>query len=154
MVTATGLAARVGRHYPIPTELGAEQAAAEYRARIDKAQPFDMVLLGMGEDGHTASLFPGHHWPQASVFAVTDSPKPPRERVTLSVAALQNCRSMLVLVTGTNKAGAVQKWRNGADLPVARVGDVEHSLVLIERKCLAFADGQTIPDAAAIESAK
>jgi len=153
-VTATGLAARVGRHYPIPTELGAEQAAAGYRARIDKAQPFDMVLLGMGEDGHTASLFPGHHWPQASVFAVTDSPKPPRERVTLGVAALQNCRSMLVLVTGTNKAEAVRKWREGADLPVARVSDVEHSLVLIERKCLAFADGQTIPDAAAIESAK
>lgn len=153
-VAATGLAARVGKHYPIPTELGAEQAAIEYRARIDKAQPFDMVLLGMGEDGHTASLFPGHQWPRASVFAVPDSPKPPGERVTLGIKALQNCRSMLVLVTGMNKAEAVRQWRAGADLPVARVSDVEHALVLIERKCLAIADGQPGPGTVAIESAE
>lgn len=154
MVMSTGLAARVGKHHPIPTELGAEQAATVYRARLEKAQPFDMVLLGMGEDGHTASLFPGKDWPQTPVFAVTDSPKPPRERVTLGIKALQNCRSMLVLVTGKNKARAVRRWREGADLPVARVSDIEHSLVLIERKCLAFADGQSTPDTVAIESAE
>ena len=153
-VAATGLAARAAKHHPIPTELGAEQAAAAYRARIAKAQPFDMVLLGMGEDGHTASLFPGRDWPQESVFAVKNSPKPPAERVTLGISALQNCRAMLVLVTGQNKADAVRRWRNGADLPVARVSDVDHSLVLIERKCLAFAGGQFAPDAGAIESAE
>lgn len=154
MVTATGLATRVGRHHPIPTEHGGKQAAAEYRARIKKAMPFDMVLLGMGEDGHAASLFPGREWPEETVFAVENAPKPPQERVSLGIAALQNCRSMLVLVTGLNKAAAVQKWRNGVDLPVARVSDVGHALILVERKCLEFADGQSVMGAQAIESVR
>jgi hypothetical protein len=59
---------------------------------------------------------------------------------------------MLVLVTGTNKADAVQKWRNGKDLPIARVSNIGHALVLAERKCLAFANGQSVKGAEAIES--
>ncbi len=58
MVMATGLAHRVGEHHPIPTEIGAKAAASAYRKLLREATPFDMVLLGMGEDGHTASLFP------------------------------------------------------------------------------------------------
>lgn len=151
MVIATGLPARVGKHFPIPAERGAKLAATEYRARIKSAQPFDMVLLGMGEDGHTASLFPGHSWPDKSVFAVKNAPKPPPERVTLGVSALQNCHSMLVLVTGENKADAIRMWRGGADLPIARVCDVAHALVVVERKCLEFAGGQAAPADEAIE---
>lgn len=142
-VIATGLAEKVGKHFPIPAELGAKTAATEYRARIKPAMPFDMVLLGMGEDGHTASLFPGHDWPDKTVFAVKNSPKPPAERVTLGVKALQNCRSMLILVTGEHKARAVQQWRAGADLPVARVGDIGQALVVVERKCLELAADQS-----------
>ena len=99
-----------------------------------------MVLLGMGEDGHTASLFPGLEWPDKPVFAVRGAPKPPPERVTLGVATLQNCRSMLVMVTGESKVAALRQWRAGADLPIARVSAVEHALVLVERKCLELAD--------------
>ncbi|MGB5468222.1 MAG: 6-phosphogluconolactonase [Sedimenticolaceae bacterium] len=150
MVTVTGLAARAGKHYPIAAELGGKPAAAKYRAKIAAAQPFDMVLLGMGEDGHTASLFPGLEWPDKTVFAVTGAPKPPPERVTLGVAALQNCRSMLVMVTGESKVAALRQWRTGADLPIARVSAVEHALVLVERKCLELADN---PPAAPSESA-
>ncbi|MCP5304241.1 MAG: 6-phosphogluconolactonase [Chromatiaceae bacterium] len=151
MVIATGLADRVGKHYPIPTELGAKTAATKYRERIRSARPFDLVLLGMGEDGHTASLFPGHDWPEKSVFAVKNSPKPPPERVTLGVKALQSCRAMLILVTGAQKADAVRRWRSGGDLPIRRVADIEQSLVLVERKCLDFADGQAALKAAPIE---
>ena len=104
------------------------------------------MLLGIGEDGHTASLFPGHDWPDKPVFAVKGAPKPPPERVTLGVAALQNCRSMLVMVTGESKVPALRQWRAGADLPIARVSAVEHALVLVERKCLELADS---PSAAA-----
>jgi len=151
MVVETGLANRVGKHYPIPTELGAKPAAARYRELIKGRTPFDMVLLGMGEDGHAASLFCGHDWPEKSVFAVKNAPKPPPDRVTLGVTTLQDCRAMLVLVTGESKIEAVRQWRDGADLPVARVSDVDQALVLVERKCLDFAGGQL---AAATESIK
>jgi 6-phosphogluconolactonase len=105
----------------------------------------------MGEDGHAASLFCGHDWPEKSVFAVKNAPKPPPDRVTLGVTTLQDCRAMLVLVTGESKIEAVRQWRDGADLPVARVSDVDQALVLVERKCLDFAGGQL---AAATESIK
>ena len=152
MVVETGLADRVGKHYPIPTELGAKAAAAKYRARIKTALPFDMVLLGMGEDGHTASLFPGQKWPDKTVFAVSGAPKPPAERVTLGVGALQNCASMLILVTGSNKFEAVQQWRHGVDLPIARVSDVDHALVVVDRNCLAFAGRQAEDPGESIKS--
>ncbi len=152
LVIATGLAHRVGEHHPIPTEIGAKAAASAYRKLLREATPFDMVLLGMGEDGHTASLFPNRKWPDKSVFAISDSPKKPPERVTLGVSALQDCRAMLVLVTGANKAQAVQQWRDGATLPVATVCDIPQATVLVERDCLAIAIGQSDLDREAIES--
>jgi len=152
MVMATGLPERVGKHFPIPTELGAKVAATRYRERIQGVMPFDMVLLGMGDDGHTASLFPGRDWPDKPVFAVKNAPKPPPERVTLGVKALQNCRSMLILVTGESKIEAVKQWRSGVDLPIARVSQVDQALVLVERKCLEFAGGQSVAPPEPIKS--
>ena len=152
MVIGTGLAERVGRHYPIPTELGAKEAATKYRERIKTALPFDMVLLGMGEDGHTASLFPGQKWPDKTVFAVSNAPKPPAERVTLGVRALQDCASMLILVTGSSKYEAVQQWRHGVDLPIARVSDIDHALILVDRDCLAFGGNQAVDAGEPVES--
>ena len=154
LVAQSGLTARVAGHYPIPTERGGTRAAAEYAVLIGPAMPFDMVILGMGEDGHTASLFPGRAWPEASVFAVQDAPKPPPERVTLGVSALQNCRSMLVLVTGPGKAGAVQRWRGGVDLPVARVCNIEQARILVDENCLTMADNQPEGSTQGIESAR
>lgn len=155
MVAASGLAGRVGKHYPIPAELGAKAAAASYRERIKGVQPFDMVLLGMGEDGHTASLFPGHSWPDKNVFAVKNAPKPPAERVTLGVRALQNCHAMLILITGASKAAAVRRWRRGdADLPVARVGSIAQARVLVEKSCLEFAGAQETAQAERLELQK
>lgn len=136
MVDATGLGALVGRHYPIPTEDGGKAAATQYRETIKTARPFDMVLLGMGEDGHTASLFPDREWPSKSVFAIKDSPKPPPQRVTLGVKTLQACTRMLIMVTGDNKVEAIARWLGGAQLPIARVADVDHALVLVERVCM------------------
>jgi 6-phosphogluconolactonase len=108
--------------FTIPAELGPEQAAALYQQTVKAALPFDLVLLGMGEDGHTASLFPGHqHDAEELVHAVYNSPKPPPERVSISAKALGNARQVIFLITGSNKQEAVQQWCSGHDLPVASI---------------------------------
>lgn len=106
--------------YPIAAELDAMEAAADYARAIHDKLPFDLVLLGMGEDGHTASLFPGAVVGADPVIAVSDAPKPPAERVSLGYRALRQCRSQLVLITGAAKADALAGWRRGGDLPIAR----------------------------------
>ncbi len=108
--------------FTMPTELGAVKAAAEYRKVMQAVDAFDLVLLGMGEDGHTASLFPGHeHDAEESVHEVYNSPKPPPERISLSAKALSNARQVYFIVTGTSKIEPVQQWRQGVALPVARI---------------------------------
>lgn len=108
--------------HPIPAELGAAAAAQAYAPLIRAARPFDLVLLGMGEDGHTASLFPGHEHPlHEAVHAVHNAPKPPAERVSLGRESLSDAYDVLVLVTGADKRQAIQQWQAGESLPVAEI---------------------------------
>ncbi len=108
--------------FTMPTEQGSEAAAAAYRTIVANALPFDMVLLGMGEDGHTASLFPGHqHDLDELVHAVYNSPKPPPERISLSAKALSTSSHVLFLITGAGKQAKVAEWQAGIDLPVAHI---------------------------------
>jgi len=126
-----------GQIFDIPSERGAEAAADAYEPLVAGALPFDLVLLGMGEDGHTASLFPGR--PIASerlVLPVHDAPKPPPDRVSLSPRALSECRALLIVVTGKAKAEALGRWRDGEALPVARVAAGAPSEVLLDRSAL------------------
>lgn len=109
----------------MPAELGAEEAARQYAASIEAVEMFDLVLLGLGEDGHTASLFPGQNdgadFRQPAVLAVHRSPKPPAERVSLSAWRLSMARAVWFLVTGKDKAPAVRKWRAGEKIPAAAI---------------------------------
>lgn len=99
----------------MPGELGAEEAAAIYDAAVGRLQPLDLVLLGMGEDGHCASLFPGRPELEAPGWAVAvhDSPKPPPDRVSLTLGCLRNARRVIFLVTGAGKAEAFRKAKAG-----------------------------------------
>jgi 6-phosphogluconolactonase len=119
--------------FPVPTDSGdARQAAGAYAAVLADffglapgAMPvFDLVLLGLGDDGHTASLFPG-----ARALAVVDTPvtsspsgvlPPPVDRVTLTFPAINAARQVMFLVAGAGKAEALRDVWQGHVTPVER----------------------------------
>lgn len=110
--------------HAMPAELGPDQAAEAYRKILDGVGEFDLVLLGMGEDAHTASLFPGQDWDSADFAAaipVRNAPKPPADRVSLSASRLSDARQVIFLVTGAGKREAVMLWQSGSDMPVAAI---------------------------------
>lgn len=125
----------------IPAELAAEEAAARYCGVLEGLVQFDLVLLGLGEDGHTASLFPGHDWgvdPEApAALAVHGAPKPPPDRVTLSANRLSASRQALFLVSGASKRQAVQDWKADHPLPAAAIMPAEGVTILLEDALLA-----------------
>ena len=87
-----------------------EAAAAEYEALLPG--PLDLLVLGVGEDGHTASIFPGSPLVAERarrVAAVLDSPKPPSRRLTVTPRVIEEAREVMVLATGEEKAAAVAR---------------------------------------------
>ncbi len=94
--------------------LSLAEAAAAYGAevRAHASGTFEVLMLGLGPDGHVASLFPGH--PALDVedqiaVAVPDSPKPPPERISLTFGALDRSRAVFFVVSGEEKAEAVAR---------------------------------------------
>jgi 6-phosphogluconolactonase len=113
--------------HPMPAEQADLDAAASAYARTLRdatdGGPLDACLIGMGEDGHCASLFPNHPGLRelADVFAVSDSPKPPPRRLTLSLPVLHRARLRLVLVLGAAKGAIAARAQRGPDpmIPVS-----------------------------------
>ncbi len=107
-------------------ELAPEAAVADYAAVVGTA-PLDLVLLGIGSDGHTASLFPGGPELDSTARVVrTTSPVAPHDRVSLGLAAIAEARAVRFLVAGAGKAAVLaeiaRQVASGApDLPAARV---------------------------------
>jgi 6-phosphogluconolactonase len=110
--------------HTIPAQLGAVAGAEQYAATLAEVGDFDLVLLGLGEDGHTASLFPGDktalHATSPAV-AVLNSPKPPPQRVSMSAARISRAHSVLFVVAGTDKRDALLRWRRDESIPAALI---------------------------------
>lgn len=130
----------------------AESAAESYAAELARAVPgagdeavpaFDVVLLGVGPDGHCASLFPGHPGTQVvdtSVIAVRDSPKPPPIRLSLTFPALDAAKEVWFVVSGSGKADAVAWALGGArreEVPSAGPRGRHRTLWLIDQEAAA-----------------
>ncbi|KAM9312875.1 6-phosphogluconolactonase [Gastrophryne carolinensis] len=125
----------------IDPSLSVEDAAAEYAKKLREIFPgndlpsFDMLILGLGPDGHTASLFPGHSLLQVTdqiVAPISDSPKPPPQRVTLTLPVINAAKTVVFVATGEGKAPILKRILQSEDpdpLPAARVAPVKGKLL-------------------------
>ncbi|MFY1672025.1 6-phosphogluconolactonase [Plantactinospora sp. WMMB334] len=143
------------RVHPMPASDGPdgpdpEAAAARYAATLAAAAGagtptlpcFDVLMLGVGEDGHVASLFPGHPAGGESrpVSAVRGSPKPPPVRITLTRPAINLAEEVWLIASGTDKARAVGMALHGAgpeQVPAAGVAGVRRTRWLLDRAAAA-----------------
>ena len=133
------LKARGAVWHPMPATLGPSEGAIEYSRELG-ATVLDVCHLGMGPDGHTASLFPNHPLLDAHGVAagISDSPKPPPERITLTLPKINESRRIVLLVTGEGKSEALAR--------VMAAPDRMYPASLLDRtRLLVMADNAALP---------
>ncbi|WP_062526285.1 6-phosphogluconolactonase [Demequina rhizosphaerae] len=121
----------------------AEEAAFSYAedVAVEGTPEWDVLMLGMGPDGHVASLFPGHPGYAergAEAIAVHDSPKPPPTRVSLTLESIRRARRVWVVAAGAAKADVVARSLHGdLELPAAAVRGTVETLWLVDAEAVA-----------------
>ncbi|KAJ3049074.1 6-phosphogluconolactonase [Rhizophlyctis rosea] len=148
-------------HVPIPREqiytvepsLSHDKAAEEYTQQLKKVfgadgiPQFDLILLGMGPDGHTCSLFPGHPLLEVEdrwVASLDDSPKPPPQRITLTYPVVNNAETVAFVATGEGKAEVLHKiFDLKEDFPSGRVTAKKNLLWFVDEPAMKGVQFQT-----------
>jgi 6-phosphogluconolactonase len=136
----------------IEGERGAEAAADAYDAVLngrvaagaDGVPVLDVVVLGIGEDGHTASLFPGNPALSVrgrSVVAVHDAPKPPPDRVSLTLEVLRAARSCVLLASGADKAAPLARVLSGHADPMTPASELTPATLQVVADAAALGRG-------------
>lgn len=141
MTALSSLPLDLERVHPMPASddgLDLDGAAEAYGTELGDTT-FDICLLGMGPDGHVASLFPEHpsSYAEGRVIPVRSSPKPPPERTSLTLEVINQSAEVWFCVTGADKAPAVRQALGGAgpiQLPAAGVSGRERTLWLMDRE--------------------
>jgi 6-phosphogluconolactonase len=143
--------APVGTIHPIPTDTAnPDEAAARYEAELksfygattlDSSRPlFDVVLMGVGPDGHTASLFPGYPAVDETTRWVVGVPKAHVEpfvpRVSLTLTALNSCHEMLFELSGPDKRAILTRVLDGENLPANRAHSMGETIWLVDKVAL------------------
>src|SRR4030095_397340 len=121
--------------------LDLDQAAEAYARELSDVI-FDICLLGMGPDGHIASIFPEHpsSYAEGDVIAVRSSPKPPPERISLTLPVINRSQEAWFVVSGTDQAAAAKIALLGAgpvQVPAAGVAGTERTLWLLDKDAAA-----------------
>ena len=128
-------------HFITTGRISPEESARRYEQDLrrffnnERLPRFDLVLLGIGDDGHTASLFPGSsslHEKERLVIVVV-AKRPPRERISLTLPVINNARAVVFLLTGEDKAPVIKKILKEKDsaLPAALVKPVSGTLKFV-----------------------
>jgi 6-phosphogluconolactonase len=134
----------------VDLDLAAAAYEVELRTVLGASPRFDLVLLGVGADGHVCSLFPGHRaLDELSrlVVAVTDSPKPPSRRLTLTLPALADASLLIVAAFGKEKSAVIRETLKDAysTLPIARAARLSHqTLFLLDPEAASFTDRSSV----------
>jgi 6-phosphogluconolactonase len=107
-----------------------------YGSAEETSEVFDLVILGLGPDGHVASLFPGHQSNGEWIMAERASPKPPSERLSLSYGALNRANQVWFLASGAQKAAVVSSALNDVDceLPLAKVKGLQSTSWYLDKE--------------------
>ena len=117
----------------IPAELGVN-GVAHYENILNGVDNFDVTLLSMGEDGHVASLFPGHSYDDSkSVVNESNSPKYPKDRISMSYSRLNQSKNVFKVINGSSKQDAVKTWLKGKILPINKISGQFEKVFICEK---------------------